>query len=115
VEPGLFNDIKPIAQMMIKLAIQILLKGRETTLASLNEDLVAPWFLWLSRREAGSPYADLPPLEFGVDGLRILRWYGIDLARNPACPACGDFTGHMAKEFGVEIDPSAVQAFGGSK
>jgi molybdopterin/thiamine biosynthesis adenylyltransferase len=49
VEPGLSNDIAPITQMVVKLALQILLEGIPSTLHSLDEDLIAPWYLWLSR------------------------------------------------------------------
>jgi molybdopterin/thiamine biosynthesis adenylyltransferase len=90
IEPGLSNDIAPISQMVVKLALQYLLRGRPTTLRSLDADLVAPWYLWLNRREPGTDYAELDPLGFTLDGLHVMRWYGIDFDRNPACPACGD-------------------------
>jgi hypothetical protein len=48
VEPGLANDISPISNMVTKLAIQELVKGTVTTLRSLDDDLVAPWYLWLN-------------------------------------------------------------------
>jgi len=95
IEPGLSNDIAPISQMVVKLVIQELLKGSSSTLSSLDEDLVAPWYLWLNRREADSPYADLEPLEFNIDGMHVLRWYGIAVEPHPACPVCGDFEGQM--------------------
>jgi len=95
IEPGLSNDIAPISQMVVKLVIQELLKGSPSTLRSLDEDLVAPWYLWLNRREVDSPYADLEPLEFNIDGMHVLRWYGIAVEPHPACPVCGDFEGQM--------------------
>jgi molybdopterin/thiamine biosynthesis adenylyltransferase len=91
IEPGLSNDIAPIGTMVVKLALNQLLKGRQTTLDSLDEDLVAPWYLWLNRREKGTTYENLNPLEYNVDGMSILRWYGIDLRRNENCPVCGNF------------------------
>jgi hypothetical protein len=83
--------------MVVKLVIQELLKGTETTLRSLDDDLVAPWLLWLNRREIGTQYENLEPLEFNVGGMHILRWYGIDVKRHPACPVCGDFEGELAR------------------
>jgi hypothetical protein len=77
--------------MTVKLIIQEFVKGTETTLRSLDEDLVAPWYLWLNRREPGTQYQKLGPLEFNVDGIRVLRWYGIDMKPDPACPVCGNF------------------------
>ena len=91
IEPGLSNDIAPIGTMVVKLALNELLKGRQTSLDSLDEDLVAPWYIWLNRREKETPYENLNPLEYNVDGMHILRWYGIDLRRHEDCPVCGSF------------------------
>ena len=111
IEPGLSLDIAPVNILMGKLAVQELLKGKPTTFGSLDEDLVAPLYHWLNRREAGSPYANLEPLGFNVDKMTILRWYGIPLERHPGCPACGDYEGHMASQLGVEIPEEAAQTF----
>ena len=96
IEPGLSNDIAPIAQMAVKLAIQELLRGRSSTLASLDEDLKAPWYLWLNRREVGTQYEGLQPLEYNLNGMFIMRWYGIDIGRHAGCPVCGEFTAASA-------------------
>jgi molybdopterin/thiamine biosynthesis adenylyltransferase len=89
IEPGLSTDIAPISLMVVKLAIQYLLRDQKTTLRSLDEDLVASWYLWINRRDPDTEYRDLEPLEFNLDGFRILRWYGIQLRRHPDCHACG--------------------------
>ena len=94
IEPGLSTDIAPVSLMVVKLVIQELLKGTETTLASLNDDLVAPLFFWLNRRESGTQYEKLKPLEFNISGMHILRWYGIAMERHPECPVCGEVWGH---------------------
>ena len=104
VEPGLANDIEPVNQVVVKLAIQTLLRGKQTTLRSLDEDLAAPWYLWLNRREENTEYATLEPLEFNVDGLHVLRWYGIDLKRDPACPCCGNYAEYLLKQAGIRPD-----------
>jgi molybdopterin/thiamine biosynthesis adenylyltransferase len=111
VEPGLSNDLSPVTQMVVKLMLQCLLKDKQTTLRSLDDDLVAPWFIMLNRREAGTDYEHLEPLGFNVDGVHVMQWYGIDLARNPACPVCGDFTGSAARDEGFDIRPEQVEAF----
>jgi molybdopterin/thiamine biosynthesis adenylyltransferase len=89
IEPGLSSDIVPISLQVAKLALMELLQGIPTTLSSLYEDLVAPLYLWLNRREDGTDYASLAPMATGVDELSILRWYGIRLDRNQNCAACG--------------------------
>jgi molybdopterin/thiamine biosynthesis adenylyltransferase len=96
VEPGLSTDIAPVSIMVVKLVIQEMLKGSETTLASLDDDLVAPLFIWLNRRESGTQYEKLKPLEFNISGMHILRWYGIAMERHPKCPVCGDVWGLTA-------------------
>lgn len=98
IEPGLSTDIAPISLMVVKLAIQELLKGTETTLSSLYQDLVAPWYFWLNRREKDTQYESLKPLGFNVDGLHVLRWYGVDLKKHPKCPTCGNFEIEMPTE-----------------
>jgi molybdopterin/thiamine biosynthesis adenylyltransferase len=102
VEPGLSNDIMPLSQMVVKLSITHLLKNQSTTLRSLEEDLIAPWYIWVNRREAGTDYESLEPLEFNVDGFCIMRWYGIDFKKIPECPCCGDPYAAMAKK--AEMD-----------
>jgi molybdopterin/thiamine biosynthesis adenylyltransferase len=89
VEPGLSSDVLPVALMMVKLAILDLLRGRPSTLDSLRADLVAPLLLWINRRERGTDYARMSPMEDGIDGMSVLRWYGVALPRHTGCPACG--------------------------
>lgn len=108
IEPGLSTDIAPITTMVAKLAIQELMKGKKSTLQSVDDDLVAPWYLWLNRREVDTQYEDLEPLEFNVDGMHILRWYGIDVKRHPGCPVCGDFEHLLVKHFGIELPISSI-------
>jgi len=110
-EPGLSNDIAPLGQMMVKLAIQELLKGKETTLKSLDEDLVAPWFMWLNRREAGTEYEGLKPLKYNIDGMHIMGWYGIAFNQNENCPACGDLMGNVARAEGITLKPEDAEKF----
>jgi molybdopterin/thiamine biosynthesis adenylyltransferase len=111
IEPGLSNDITPISQMVVKLAIQFLLAGKASTLQSLDQDLTAPWYLWLNRREAGTQYEGLLPLSGGMDEMRILRWYGIAREPEPACPCCGDFVRATAANENIELIENDATAF----
>jgi molybdopterin/thiamine biosynthesis adenylyltransferase len=90
IEPGLSSDLMPVALQIVKLAIVELLRGCDTTLSSLREDLAMPWYLWVNRRDPRTVYANWLPLVDDLDGMRILRWYGIGLPKLPACPACGE-------------------------
>ena len=92
-EPGLELEIMPINVMASNLAIQKLLKNKETTRHSLDEDLIAPLYIWLNRRDPGSPWKSLKPLGFNMHGPRILQWIGVNVLKNPDCPVCGEFYG----------------------
>jgi hypothetical protein len=89
-EPGLSADIASITLMVVKLAIQFLLAGQETTLRSLDEDLAANWYLYYNRREAGEESGRFPPLSQGGDGMTILRGYPAPMSRREDCLCCGD-------------------------
>lgn len=115
IEPGLSTDTLPVALMMTKIAILLLLEGEQTTLAPLREDLVAPLYLWLNRREPGTDYEQLPPLEHRVDDMTILRWYGVLLPRDPDCAACGQFEENLLARYGLsdaELDTDFFSAEG---
>ena len=93
IEPGLSLDVAPISLMVAKLALQELVKGKDSTLRVLERDFSAPWYLWVNRPEPGTAYADWPPLSDSMDEMTIMRWYGVTLEREASCPACGDFAG----------------------
>jgi len=82
---------------------EAIFKGSETTLRSLDDDFAAPLYLWLNRREIGTQYEKLEPLEFNVGGMHVLRWYGIDMKRDPSCPVCGDFEKFLTQKSENEI------------
>lgn len=115
IEPGLSTDIEPSGIMGAKLVIQELLRGKETTLHCLDEDLIAPWYTYLNRREPDTPYANWGPLGFNVDGMRILRWYGVDAKPRPDCPVCGDFVGQMAREYDLEMPDEQLAVHDGAE
>lgn len=91
IEPGLSTDIAPISLFIAKLAILELLKNEPTTFDSLYDDFVAGWYIWYNRREKGGQSEKLPPLTYEIDNMHIMRWYGIEIGKNPSCPVCGDF------------------------
>jgi len=103
-EPGLSNDIVPICQMVVKLTLTYLLMDKDTTLKSVNDDLIAHRYLWLNRREPSTDYENLAPMGFGFGEISIMRWYGLPMDRDPACPCCGDFVGSTAKKENFKIE-----------
>jgi molybdopterin/thiamine biosynthesis adenylyltransferase len=115
IEPGLASDIQPISLLMTKLSIQELLAGTPTTLRSLDEDLIAPLYKWFNRREKDEDSEKWKPLEFDIDGMHVLRWYGLAAPRHPACPVCGDYVGEKSKEAGISISQSDLDFFKGDQ
>lgn len=85
-EPGLSNDLMPLAHLMVKLVIQHLLQGATSELRSLDEDLTADLYFWANRRT--EQHRGLAPM--GTQGSQptVLRWYGVDLSVLPRCPLC---------------------------
>lgn len=114
VEPGLSTDIISIAVMSVKLGILELLRGTETTLSSLYEDLSASGFLWLNRRERGTQFGDLDSRTSVSDGPRIMDWYDLPDYKDPYCPVCGDFIEGQIKSGNISARPSEeeISAFG---
>ena len=86
IQVGLTSDIAPISNMIVKLALLELSRGRAGGLDSLDGDLTADFYTWANRREG--VYAGLAPLGTYVDGMCILRWYGVAARRNAGCMEC---------------------------
>jgi molybdopterin/thiamine biosynthesis adenylyltransferase len=108
IEPGLSLDVIPIANMVAKLALLELLANKQSSLSILNRDFEAPWYLWLNRPEPGTQYANWPPLSESSDEMTIDRWYGIDFARDPECPACGDFNAALAASYDLDLASGTI-------
>ena len=87
IQVGLSADIVPIANMVVKLALVELSRGHPTALNSLEEDLVADFYLWANRREL--VYANWPKMEYSFNKQSILRWYGAKIKRDENCVVCG--------------------------
>jgi molybdopterin/thiamine biosynthesis adenylyltransferase len=88
IQVGLSSDILPVSNMIVKLALLELSRGKPSGITSLEEDLIADFYIWANRRE--KTYANWPKMEYGSKTPAILRWYGAKWERNPNCPVCGE-------------------------
>ncbi|MGL6337555.1 MAG: HesA/MoeB/ThiF family protein, partial [Waterburya sp.] len=88
VQVGLSSDIMPISNMIVKLALLELSHDKETGIKSLEEDLIADFYIWANRRDL--TYGNWPKMEYGSKTPSILRWYGAKLERNLSCEICGE-------------------------
>lgn len=87
IQVGLSSDIAPISLMIVKLAIVELSKGKESGISSLEEDLIANFYIWANRRE--KIYANWPKMEYNFTKQTILRWYGAKVKKDENCFVCG--------------------------
>lgn len=87
IQVGLASDILPISNMIIKLALVELSRGKDTGIKSLEEDLIADFYIWANRRDL--TYESWPKMEYGSKTPSILRWYGAKWERNLSCEVCG--------------------------
>ncbi|WP_204102276.1 MULTISPECIES: ThiF family adenylyltransferase [Spirulina sp. CCY15215] len=88
IQVGLASDIAPISNMIVKLALLELSRGRESGIQSLEEDCIADFYIWANRRE--NTYANWPKMEYGSKTPSVLRWYGAKWERNQSCEVCGN-------------------------
>jgi molybdopterin-synthase adenylyltransferase len=88
IQVGLSSDILPISNMIVKLALLELSRGKDTGIKSLEEDLIADFYIWANRRD--NSYESWPKMEYGSKTPSILRWYGAKWERNSSCEICGD-------------------------
>ncbi|XP_028402930.1 uncharacterized protein LOC114525714 [Dendronephthya gigantea] len=87
IQVGLSSDIIPIGNMLVKLALVELCRGEDSALATLEKDLVAPYYRWANRRE--QEFESYPEGGFSMfNQPSVLRWYAVDFERKSDCTAC---------------------------
>lgn len=95
IQVGLSSDIIPIANMLVKLALVELCRGKDSALAPLEKDLEAPYYMWANRRE--QQFAGYPSDGFHrFDRPGILRWYPMMSERKSDCKTCQDMEASAA-------------------
>lgn len=92
IQVGLSSDIIPIANMLVKVALVELCRGKDTALASLEKDMDASFYTWANRREQEyHGYTEDSFHRFDEPG--ILRWYPLRSKRRPDCMICQGMQG----------------------
>ena len=87
VQVGLSSDIEPICNMMVKLALVELSRGKVSGISTLDEELVWDYYMWANRRERH--YGNWKPMPSAGGMPTILRWYGARIEKEEGCPICG--------------------------
>ena len=89
VQVGLSSDIEPIINMMVKLSLVELSKGKVSGISCLEDELVFDYYMWANRRERR--HANWFPLSNNPqNGPTILRWYGAKIPKNEYCTICSE-------------------------
>ena len=102
IQVGLSSDIIPVANMLVKVALVELCRGKDSALATLEKDLVAPFYMWANRREQQfAGYQEDGFHRFDKPG--ILRWYPMMSERKADCKTCQD----------IEVSEENVEFFAG--
>lgn len=86
VQVGLSADIEPICNLMVKLTLMELSRGKMSGITSLEDELVYDYYMWANRRE--TKYANWSPMPHAGNKPTILRWYGARIQKDPGCPVC---------------------------
>ena len=97
VQVGLSSDIEPICNLMVKLALVELSRGKESGISSLEEELTYDCYLWANRRDRH--YANWKPFPAAGPMPSILRWYGVKVNKDEHCPIC---SGNIVLDEGEE-------------
>lgn len=100
VQVGLSSDILPICNLMVKLVLVELSKGKDSGISSLEDELTYDYYIWANRRDRH--YANWKPFQAAGQEPTILKWYGVRVEKDPNCPLCGERINIEAGEDRIE-------------
>lgn len=83
VQVGLSSDIAPICNMVVKLSLVELSRGLASGISSLEQDLIADYYIWVNRRERA--YSAWQPMEYFANRPSVMRWYGVEAKKSIKC------------------------------
>ena len=87
IQVGLSSDITPISNMIVKLSLVELCRGKPSGISSLESELTSEFYRWANRRE--QEFKSYPEGGFDrFDKPAILRWYPVSFQPDPNCMTC---------------------------
>lgn len=86
IQVGLSSDIEPITNLMIKLSLIELSRGKNTGIEMLADELTYTYYMWANRRERR--HRMFAPFNEAGTKPTILRWYGAKISKMHGCPVC---------------------------
>ena len=86
IQVGLSSDIEPICNLIVKLALVELSRGKKSGIETLDQELTYDYYMWANRRERR--HASWAPFNNSKCQPSILKWYGARIAKEENCPSC---------------------------
>lgn len=99
IQVGLSSDIEPICNLIVKLALIELSRGKNSGIESLESELTYDYYMWANRRERR--HAAWAPFNNAKNQPSILKWYGARIAKDANCPSC---SANALLDLGEELD-----------
>ena len=86
IQVGLSSDIEPICNLIVKLSLIELSKGKDSGIEELESELTYDYYMWANRRERR--HQAWAPFNNAGQKPTILRWYGARISKDCNCPTC---------------------------
>lgn len=86
IQVGLSSDIEPICNLIVKLALVELSRGKNSGIEALETELTYDYYMWANRRERR--HLGWAPFNDAKNQPTILRWYGARISKDENCPTC---------------------------
>lgn len=86
IQVGLSSDIEPICNLIVKLALVELSRGKNSGIESLETELTYDYYMWANRRERR--HTAWAPFNEAKNKPTIFKWYGARIAKDDNCPSC---------------------------
>lgn len=103
IQVGLSSDIEPICNLIVKLALVELSRGKKSGIESLESELDYDYYMWANRRERR--HAAWAPFNNAKNQPTILKWYGARIAKDDNCPSC---SAEVLLDLGDELNASSL-------
>ncbi|MBP3298764.1 MAG: ThiF family adenylyltransferase [Muribaculaceae bacterium] len=104
IQVGLSSDIEPVCNLMVKLALVELSRGKKSGIESLETELDYDYYIWANRRERR--HAVWAPFNNAKNQPTILKWYGARISKDENCPSC---SAHAILDLGEELNTSPLE------
>lgn len=108
VQVGLSADIEPICNMMIKLTLVELSRGKQSGIQSLEDELVYDYYIWVNRRD--NKYSNWHAMPKAGAMPTIMRWYGAHIQKINNCALCSTSSDNIELDEG-EDDEMLIQNY----